>query len=137
MFDITVVDALKLADMAPGRSLVPPDGAVRLSGGAVGLRGRVVSVCPPAPEMEQVLLEIGFVEGAQVEILHQGPFGGDPIAVQVDSMRVALRRADAAGVLLIQAPEAALAEAACDGSPCRLSEPGTYWYAELRQDRAV
>ena len=33
MFDITVVDALKLADMAPGRSLVPPDGAVRLGGG--------------------------------------------------------------------------------------------------------
>ena len=49
-------------------------------------------------ELERRLLEFGFVEGARFEILHQGLFGADPIAVKVDDMRVALRRRDAAEV---------------------------------------
>ena len=49
-------------------------------------------------ELERRLLEFGFVEGAAFEILHQGLFGADPIAVKVDDMRVALRRRDAADV---------------------------------------
>jgi ferrous iron transport protein A len=53
-----------------------------------------------AAEMERRLLEMGFVEGAVVEILHEGLFGRDPIAVKVDDMRVALRRRDARGVLV-------------------------------------
>jgi ferrous iron transport protein A len=53
-----------------------------------------------AGEMERRLLEMGFVEGARVEILHEGLFGRDPIAVKVDDMRVALRRRDARGVLV-------------------------------------
>ncbi len=54
----------------------------------------------PAAEMERRLLEMGFVEGAHVEILHEGVFGHDPIAVKIDDMRVALRRKDARGVLV-------------------------------------
>jgi ferrous iron transport protein A len=54
----------------------------------------------PAAEMERRLLEMGFVEGAKVEILHEGLFGGDPIAVKLDDMRVALRRRDARGVMV-------------------------------------
>ncbi|MGA0608059.1 FeoA family protein [Phenylobacterium sp. VNQ135] len=49
-------------------------------------------------ELERRLLEFGFVEGAAVEVLHQGLFGQDPIALKVDDMRVALRRRDAADV---------------------------------------
>lgn len=49
-------------------------------------------------ELERRLLEFGFVEGARVEILHQGLIGADPIAVKLDDMRVALRRRDAADV---------------------------------------
>lgn len=49
-------------------------------------------------ELERRLLEFGFVEGARFEILHQGLLGGDPIAVRVDDMRVALRRRDASDV---------------------------------------
>lgn len=49
-------------------------------------------------ELERRLLEFGFVEGAAFEILHQGLFGADPIAVKLDDMRVALRRRDAADV---------------------------------------
>jgi len=115
MFDASVADDLMPADMAISQAAVL-DGAVRLGRGAVGLSGRVVSVCPPSPGMEQILLEMGFVEGAEVEILHQGPFGGDPIAVRVDGMRVALRRADAATILVLPPPLPAqmAVEPACD-----------------------
>jgi ferrous iron transport protein A len=51
-------------------------------------------------ELERRLLEMGFVEGAHVEILHEGFIGGDPICVRLDDMRVALRRQEARGVML-------------------------------------
>jgi len=49
-------------------------------------------------ELERRLLELGFVGGAQVELLHEGLFGRDPIAMKVDDMRVALRRHEAASL---------------------------------------
>lgn len=51
-----------------------------------------------AEELERRLLEMGFVEGATIEVLHEGLFGRDPIAVRIDDMRVALRRREAAAV---------------------------------------
>jgi ferrous iron transport protein A len=60
----------------------------------------VASIRADSAELERLLLEIGFVEGARVEILHEGPFGRDPIAVRVDDMRVALRRREAAAIFL-------------------------------------
>ncbi len=54
----------------------------------------------PASELERRLLEMGFVEGARVEILHEGFIGHDPICVRLDDMRVAVRRRDARGVLV-------------------------------------
>ena len=53
-----------------------------------------------AVELERRLLELGFVEGAHVELLHEGLFGRDPIAVKVDDMRIALRRKEAASLTL-------------------------------------
>lgn len=53
-----------------------------------------------ALELERRLLELGFVEGARVELLHEGLFGRDPIALKVDDMRVALRRHEAASLSL-------------------------------------
>lgn len=44
------------------------------------------------PQTAQRLCELGFDEGVDVEILHRAPFGGDPIAVRVGNMVVALRR---------------------------------------------
>ena len=35
------------------------------------------------------------MEGARVEVLHEGAIRRDPIAVRLDDMRVALRRRDA------------------------------------------
>jgi ferrous iron transport protein A len=49
-------------------------------------------------ELERRLLELGFVEGARIELLHEGLFGRDPIAMKVDDMRVALRRHEAASL---------------------------------------
>ena len=51
-------------------------------------------------EIERRLIELGFVEGAQVEILHEGLFGRDPIAVRVDSSKVALRRHEAMAIFV-------------------------------------
>ena len=58
-------------------------------------------------ELERRLLEIGFVEGARVEVLHEGFIGRDPIAVKLDDMRVALRRREARGVLVQLDPDGA------------------------------
>ena len=55
-------------------------------------------------ELERRLLEMGFVEGAAVQVLHEGLFGRDPIAVKLDDMRVALRRREADAILLETAP---------------------------------
>lgn len=49
-------------------------------------------------ELERRLLELGFVEGARVELMHEGLLGRDPIAMKVDDMRVALRRHEAASL---------------------------------------
>lgn len=51
-------------------------------------------------ELERRLLEMGFVEGARVELLHEGLFGRDPIALKVDDMTVALRRNEAASLTI-------------------------------------
>jgi ferrous iron transport protein A len=51
-------------------------------------------------ELERRLLELGFVEGARLELVHEGAFGRDPIAVRVDDMCVALRRREASNVFV-------------------------------------
>lgn len=60
-----------------------------------GASGTVSEFDNNNPEMVERLREMGFAEGLSIEILHQSPFGGDPIAVRVDSMTVALRREQA------------------------------------------
>ena len=84
------------------------DGArVRLSRARPGDRGVIVEVAAAshpgdhgvhAEELHRRLLEFGFVEGAHVEVLHEGAIRRDPIAVRLDDMRVALRRRDAEDV---------------------------------------
>lgn len=54
----------------------------------------------PAGELESRLVELGFVEGARVEILHEGAFGRDPIAVRVNDATIALRRREAMAILV-------------------------------------
>ena len=80
---------------------------VRLSAARPGDRGVIVDVRAESrplghgvgvDELQRRLLEFGFVEGAQVEVLHEGAIRRDPIAVRVDDMRIALRRRDAAEI---------------------------------------
>ena len=52
-------------------------------------------------ELQRRLLEFGFVEGARIEVLHEGAIWRDPIAVRLDDMRIALRRRDAEDVWLL------------------------------------
>ena len=53
-----------------------------------------------APELESRLIELGFVEGARVEVLHEGAVGRDPIAVRVESVTIAVRRREAMAVMV-------------------------------------
>jgi ferrous iron transport protein A len=66
--------------------------AIHVGDGAHGLT---------ASELERRLLELGFVEGAEVEVLHEGPLGRDPIAVRVNDTTIALRRREAMAILVI------------------------------------
>jgi ferrous iron transport protein A len=72
-----------------------------------GFRGRIAEIHVAegahglsANELERRLLELGFVEGAVVEVLHEGPLGGDPLAVRVNNATIALRRREAMAVLV-------------------------------------
>jgi ferrous iron transport protein A len=83
------------------------NGAVTLGVAPVGFVGliRAVQVNAddhglPAAELERRLIELGFVEGAQVEILHQGLFGRDPIGVRINEATMALRRREAASIVV-------------------------------------
>jgi ferrous iron transport protein A len=85
---------------------------IALGDARVGFRGRITALdLSRAPatglapsELERRLLELGFVEGASVELLHQGLFGGDPIAVRVAATTIALRRREAMAVVVTDQP---------------------------------
>ncbi|WP_234679924.1 FeoA family protein [Bradyrhizobium monzae] len=51
-------------------------------------------------ELESRLIELGFVEGARVEVLHEGLVGRDPIAVRVDNITIAVRRREAMAIIV-------------------------------------
>ena len=56
---------------------------------------------PATDRISRRLHELGFGEGTAVQMLHRGPFGGNPLAVRVGSMVVALRKAEAARVSVL------------------------------------
>jgi len=78
-----------------------------------GVRARIVEIAAGADgsDLHLRLYEMGFDQGVEVEVLHQGPIGGDPIAVQVGGMVVAMRRRDAS-LLKVTLGEASVLEAA-------------------------
>lgn len=72
-----------------------------------GFAGVIVQVRAPedsrglgGEEIERRLLEMGFVEGAPVQLRHEGLIGRDPIAVRLADRTVALRRREARAVLV-------------------------------------
>jgi len=73
-----------------------------------GLRGHIIALDMqrargaglPSSELERRLLELGFVEGAAVEIIHEGLFGRDPIAIRIADTTIALRRREAMAIVV-------------------------------------
>ena len=55
----------------------------------------------PALELESRLLELGFVEGARVEVLHEGIVGRAPIAIRIENVTVAVRRREAMAIVVV------------------------------------
>ncbi|HEY4555370.1 MAG TPA: FeoA family protein [Lysobacter sp.] len=62
----------------------------------------------PGDAIARRLRELGFVLGERVEVVASGPVAAEPLLVQIGYTRFALRRAEAARVLVsVSAPEAA------------------------------
>ncbi|MGI6264304.1 MAG: FeoA family protein [Acutalibacteraceae bacterium] len=70
--------------------------------------GQTASVCRVSPEsrLQRRLLDIGLIEHTPVTCLQVSP-GGDPVAYGIRGAVIALRREDAAGVLVWPQKEAA------------------------------
>ena len=74
----------------------------------VGERGRIVSVGAQSitqaakgmDPLEQRLLEMGFEEGSEIELAHIGIIGGNPLAVRIHGTLIALRKGEAAAILV-------------------------------------
>ncbi|CAO3425697.1 FeoA family protein [Azospirillum endophyticum] len=96
--------------LLPGGSADPPEatgdgcrlGVLRKGQHAVvtGLDESAVATPLPPGELERRMIEMGLIEGARVEILHEGFPGADPLAVRIDDHTLALRRAEAHAVLV-------------------------------------
>ena len=56
--------------------------------------------------LRTALLSLGMMEGLRVRILHVGPFSRDPIAVDIEGHMVAIRRTDAAHIMVDELPDA-------------------------------
>lgn len=60
-------------------------------------RARITAIATDE-SMKQKLIEMGLSEGLEVSVLHEGPFGRDPIAVLIEGHVVAMRRSEAANI---------------------------------------
>lgn len=65
-----------------------------------GTKGKISKTSGPE-EIHRRLLEMGFLEGNFVELVHVAPFGGDPIAVKIRGSLLALRRVEANAIEIV------------------------------------
>ncbi|MEO8010703.1 MAG: FeoA family protein [Dokdonella sp.] len=63
-----------------------------------------VEDCANSDPIARRLRDLGFVCGEAVRLVGRGPIGADPLLVQVGYTRFALRKAEAARVIVEQAP---------------------------------
>ena len=68
--------------------------------GRVEARVESVRELTPNDAIARRLRELGFVAGERVEVVASGPFGAEPLLVQIGYTRFALRRSEAARVIL-------------------------------------
>ena len=89
--------------------MTTPQSPVSLASLHVGDRGVVTSVSDDAATLGEEtgatvvmrLIEIGFVAGEPVEIIAESRPGGDPMAVRIGGSCFALRRREAAAVMIM------------------------------------
>ncbi|MBY0378916.1 MAG: ferrous iron transport protein A [Burkholderiales bacterium] len=53
-------------------------------------------------DVEARLLEMGFIEGAKITVLHKGMWGGEPIAVRINNNNtmISLRKSEASAIIM-------------------------------------
>lgn len=61
---------------------------------------KAVLADPTVPEWQQQLEDIGFIAGEPVSLMAKGALGGDPLVVRIGLSTFALRKAEAACILL-------------------------------------
>ncbi|MEI8026332.1 MAG: FeoA family protein [Pseudomonadota bacterium] len=62
-----------------------------LSDAKKGDSGQISKFQPQSPE-EVRLVELGFKVGAHYEIVEEAPFSKDPLVVEINGVRIAVRR---------------------------------------------
>lgn len=85
---------MRLDQLQPGQDAVVLDVEEPLP-----LRGQAI-----VDPISRRLRELGFVAGEAVRILARGPFGAEPLLVQIGYTRFALRRSEAARVVIRSQP---------------------------------
>jgi ferrous iron transport protein A len=63
-----------------------------------GEKGKIVGFETPdsdSADFLRRLFEVGFIEGAQLEVLHEAPYSKDPISIRIKDATYALRRLEA------------------------------------------
>ncbi len=65
-----------------------------------GKKGKIVALAPNG--LLTRFLELGFLEGESVEVVHEAPFGKDPLAVRVRGTLFAMRRCEADNIEVVE-----------------------------------
>ena len=64
-----------------------------------GQKGRITAIEADDSLMRK-LLEMGLHEGMELRLAHTGPFGRDPMAIEIADRSIALRRRDASHITI-------------------------------------
>ena len=62
-----------------------------------GARARIEAI-DASDALTRKLLEMGFLEGMELRVLHTGPIRRDPMAIELNDRCIALRRRDASHI---------------------------------------
>ncbi|MGY8985862.1 MAG: FeoA family protein [Sphingomonadales bacterium] len=74
----------------------------KMKPGDKGLISQIYDIHPTSPQLFpdlcSRLIEIGFDEGARIEVLHESPISKNPMAIEVNGRIIAIRRIEAEAI---------------------------------------
>lgn len=73
----------------------------QLKVGESGFVSKIDQLGTPDQKLVHRLMDIGFIPGEPLQVLHKGFWGGEPIAVKIGQSTFALRRFEAALISVI------------------------------------